>query len=99
MLSKERCEEVDSVAASSDGENQNNSNAINQQQQVDKGNEQEMDLVPKDRGWAWMCCLGIYVYLFSNFTSTRLNNPNFQENIRCAINTLLVSNDFLESRI
>ena len=60
MLSKEKSEELEcTVAVLSNGKD--NANIMNQQE-VDIGDRNYMDMVPKDTGWAWMCCLGIYVY-------------------------------------
>ena len=36
----------------------------------------EIDLVPKDTGWAWMCCLGInhlLLHSFSDFSAVLLH--------------------------
>ena len=41
--------------------------------------EHEIDLVPKDTGWAWMCCLGIiiYCYSFTDFSVVLLHCSSF----------------------
>ena len=42
--------------------------------------EHEIDLVPKDTGWAWMCCLGInhlLLYSFTDFSVVLLHCSSF----------------------
>ena len=53
MSSINKCEEVDRDAPVSDV--MNNVDEVNQQVIESKT---DMDLILKDTGWAWMCCLG-----------------------------------------
>ena len=63
MSSIKKCEEVETGAPVTDV--MNNLDEMNQQK-VENELTTDVDLIPKDTGWAWMCCLGnIFLFLYN----------------------------------
>ena len=54
-MSINKCDQVDRDTPVSDV--MNNVDEVNKQK-VEIDSKSDVDLIPKDTGWAWMCCLG-----------------------------------------